>query len=184
VAPHPPFIFDENGNAPKYAFPMSGNDGSQFPGSRDYRYVACYGDQVRFVNGKVLETIDAILARYPEGERPIIILQGDHGGGSHYDCDTKAEANLWERSGILNAYLLPEGGRFELYDSITPVNTFRMVFNGLWDMLYELLDDRTYYAPWKHWFAFSEVSEAEIAAGRRLAGDASADRDTVKVRAQ
>jgi hypothetical protein len=166
MSPHPPFVFGADGGSPRYKFPISGNDGNVFDGARDHRYVACYGDQLRYLNGMVLQAIDTILARYPSGERPIIILQGDHGSGLHFDLADKDQTNLWERSSILSAFLLPEHVAFETYDGMTPVNTFRVVFNGLWGTRYELLEDRTFYAPFRHPYRHTEVSAAEIEADR------------------
>ena len=64
---------------------------------------------------------------------PIIILQGDHGV-------------WWEseehRTEILNAYYLPGEGSKLLYKTISPVNSFRVVFNLYFGTDYELLDDR------------------------------------------
>ena len=46
---------------------------------------------------------------------------------------------------ILNAYFLPGNGKQLLYESITPVNSFRIVFNHYFDADYELLEDKSYY---------------------------------------
>ena len=40
-----------------------------------------------------------------------------------------------------NAYYLPEKCREYLYDEISPVNTFRVVFNCLYDANFPLLQD-------------------------------------------
>jgi len=50
-----------------------------------------------------------------------------------------------ERFSILNAYYLPNGGHDLLYDSITPVNTFRVIFNHYFGKDYGLLKDRSFY---------------------------------------
>ena len=42
---------------------------------------------------------------------------------------------------ILNAYYLPADGEQLLYESISPVNTFRFVFNQYFDAGFPLLDD-------------------------------------------
>ena len=46
---------------------------------------------------------------------------------------------------IFNAYYLPEGGNENLYETITPVNTFRVVFNTYFGGRYELLPDKSWY---------------------------------------
>ena len=64
-----------------------------------------------------------------------IILQGDHG-------------QLWPdqhaaQMKILNAYYLPKGSEV-LYPSISPVNTFRVVFNEYLGGNFPLLEDVSY----------------------------------------
>ena len=49
------------------------------------------------------------------------------------------------RFGILNAYYLPNGGNDLLYESISPVNSFRVIFNSYFGANYEILEDRSYY---------------------------------------
>jgi hypothetical protein len=67
-------------------------------------------------------------SKYP----PIIILQGDHG----MSVDT--------RDKILNAIYMPDGGMENLYPSISPVNTFRVIFNNYFGTDLPLLEDKTY----------------------------------------
>jgi len=50
------------------------------------------------------------------------------------------------RTRILNAYLLPGNGASRLYDSISPVNTFRVILNHYFGTAYPLLADRTFYS--------------------------------------
>ena len=52
---------------------------------------------------------------------PVIIIQGDHGAAITSDRG---------RMSILNAYYLPEDWHRALYPTITPVNSFRVVFNA------------------------------------------------------
>ena len=63
------------------------------------------------------------------------------------------------RHGILNAYYFPEQGYDRLYESITPVNTFRVVFSQFFGMDYELLPDRNYKSNWKPPFEIKEITE-------------------------
>ncbi len=59
VSPHPPFVFDENGSVPNVPVQASINDGSHFKGTHEV-YQRAYAAQVRFVNARLLEAIDAI----------------------------------------------------------------------------------------------------------------------------
>jgi hypothetical protein len=91
-----------------------------------------YADQVLFAETRLLEIVKTILA---ESEKPpIIIIQGDH-----------SYPNGIERVRIFNAYHLPDGGNENLYETITPVNTFRVVFNTYFGGDYELLPDKSWY---------------------------------------
>jgi hypothetical protein len=96
-------------------------------------YIARYTDQIRFVNAELQRVIDEILRK--SATPPIIILQGDHGPGFNSDGQDYVE----ERARILNAYLLP--GRNEIYPSISPVNTFRVVFRDYLGADLDLLPD-------------------------------------------
>ncbi len=55
---------------------------------------------------------------------------------------------------ILNAYYLPDGGEQLLYDSISPVNTFRLILRHYFNEDIELIDDialfSTYDNPYKY----------------------------------
>jgi hypothetical protein len=44
-----------------------------------------------------------------------------------------------------------------LYPTITPVNTFRLVFNDYFGGRYELLPDISYFSPVPKLYEFSEV---------------------------
>jgi hypothetical protein len=87
----------------------------------------------RYINDEVVATISAILD-YSE-EEPIIILQSDHGNGDY------EYANL-----NLSAYYLPDGGDEWLYPTITPVNTFRVIFNHYFGYELPLLEDLSFYS--------------------------------------
>jgi hypothetical protein len=93
-----------------------------------------YADQVTYVNKRILAIVKNILAN--SKTPPIIILQGDHGYSLHF---TKGEAVFR----ILNAYYLPQGGKDKLYPTITPVNTFRLIFSYYFNQDYAPLPDQS-----------------------------------------
>jgi len=90
-----------------------------------------YLGQLIFVNQKVEALVDKLLLHDP---LPIIILQGDHGPPKE-DSGEK----------ILNAYFLPRKDAHSLYETISPVNSFRIIFNLYFNADYELLEDRTLF---------------------------------------
>jgi hypothetical protein len=118
------------------------NDGDDFKGTLD-EYQAGYAKQVQFVNQKLAQAINTLLAKSPSP--PVIIIQGDHGPGSHLDWDSSANTCLWERTSILNTYYLPGDARSLLYPSISPVNSFRVVLNAYFGAVLPLLPDYTYF---------------------------------------
>jgi hypothetical protein len=161
MCPHPPFVFGPSGEPiePPWPFSIEDCDGwLEQSGATREGYRSGYRDQVVFLNRKLRDAIDSILS-HPTRPR-IIILQGDHGPGSDVVRDV-AKADVRERFGIFNAYLLPGDGRRLLYDSISPVNTFRVILNHYFGTHYERLDDRSYaVADYEHRpFEFIDVTQ-------------------------
>ena len=74
------------------------------------------------------------------------------------DWTESANTNFKERLSILYALYLPMDGFEGLYDGMTPVNTFRVLFNGLFGTNYELLQDESYFSTWKHPYRFINVT--------------------------
>jgi len=95
-------------------------------------YEEGYVGQLIFINKKVETLVDEILSK--SDVPPIVILQGDHGirWGKGRGID------------ILNAYYLPGKDNQLLYESITPVNSFRIIFNLYFGTNYDLLEDEGY----------------------------------------
>jgi hypothetical protein len=79
---------------------------------------------------------------------PIIVIQGDHG--------PTVASNPRSRMSNLNAYLLP-GKEMSVYPTITPVNTFRLIFNEYFGQNLELLDDVSLYSDYTDPFNFKVI---------------------------
>jgi hypothetical protein len=154
MACHPPFVFGEKGEAINNRKSFSFNDGIRLNPDRA-EYIQHHRRQLVFITGKVQKAIGAILSR--STEPPIIILQSDHGPGSGWDVENLDRTDLRERMSILNAYYLPNGGSGP-YPSITPVNTFRMVFNEYFGTHFEKLTDESYFATWNRPYQFVNVT--------------------------
>ncbi len=141
ILPHPPFVFGPDG---KYTNPADfWNDQKLYPPDK---FAVGYVNQTQFLNGKLLETIDTILSE--SKTPPVIILQGDHGPWIQPNP---------QHFFILNAYYLP-GHEKELYPTVSPVNSFRMVFNDYFGGKYDMLPDKTYYSPTPDLYNFSDVA--------------------------
>jgi len=141
ISPHPPFVFGPDGE-PTYP-PDFWNENREYPADL---YAKGYQNQLTFLNKKLLEAVDVILAN--SDTPPIIVLQGDHGPW----LQTKEK-----RMRILNAYYLP-GKEDKLYSTITPVNTFRLIFDSYFGGKYNLLPDIAYFSPVPKLYEFSEIS--------------------------
>lgn len=122
MVPHSPYVFTPSGE-----FEITGENNA---------YIG-YRDNVEFLDNHIPSVLKTIIesSRTP----PIIILQGDHG-------PTGASSNE-ARMKILNAYYISEDAQKSLYPSITPVNSFRVIFNNYFGSEYELLADVSYYSP-------------------------------------
>lgn len=130
VCPHPPYVFDENGNRPSVSE------------TGDKRIaMKLYAAQMAYLDKRIERLVDVILAK--SETPPIIIIQGDHGPRvppRDYAFDDFVRLT----GGILNAYYLPAGGKQALYATISPVNTFRLVFREYFGVECGLLPDTTY----------------------------------------
>jgi len=113
--PHDPYLFAADGS-------FLSDQTSHNPG---------YPDQVRCVNARLLPIVDDILAR--SGVPPVILIQGDHGSP-----EFRADAR---RMAILNAIHLPGPGKTMLYPTLSPVNSFRIVFDATFGTSFGTLPD-------------------------------------------
>jgi hypothetical protein len=125
MMPHPPYIVDRNGKAPPASTKLS---------LTFWEPKEMYLDQLIFLNKRLTELVEALLARSPHP--PVIILQGDHGAKFNLSIGTDYAYQ------ILNAAYLPGLERSPFYETITPVNTFRVLFNEYFGGQYPLLEDR------------------------------------------
>ena len=118
MVPHDPFIFSP--------------DGELIPEEKDME--KGYINSVKYLNSELLSIIDSILST--SDEPPIIIIQSDHG----WPLSPKES-----RMPILNTYYLPAQSDVSLYETITPVNTFRLLFNTYLETNFDILEDISYY---------------------------------------
>jgi hypothetical protein len=154
---HPPFVFTKDGNAIDSQAPFSIADGNKMEiNITPEEYRQQYVQQLMFLTKKLEQTIELILAF--SFQPPVIILQADHGPGSMLHCEDAQATNIEERFSILNAYYLPQGDDTGLYATITPVNTFRVIFNHSFGARYELLEDKSYFSTWSKPYKLIPIS--------------------------
>jgi hypothetical protein len=102
-------------------------------------------EQLRFSNRELRELIGTLLSN--SQTPPIIVLQSDEGPKPNREFDTTAphgEKSLRAHQRIPNAYHLPNFGGEDLNRAISPVNSFRMIFNHYFGTSYEIFEDRSY----------------------------------------
>jgi hypothetical protein len=155
-APHPPFVFDQSGNAVNPPRPFYIGDGFLFfeAGGTPEEYVTGYAEQVAYLNQRLKDVIARILAEAPHS---IIVLQGDHGSRLHQTREI-ATTDLHEGMAILNAYHFPSP-QPALYDQISPVNTFRMICNQVLGTTFPLLEDRSFSGEDTTDFHFVDITD-------------------------
>jgi hypothetical protein len=144
LAPHPPFVFNSDGSEVTQHTHYGLEDGGYFPGTKE-DYIQGYRNQLIYINSLLTSSIKDIL-EFSESP-PVILLQADHGPASRVDWwSSPDEKVLMERMSILNAYYLPDIEETYLFDSISPVNSFRVVFNHYFGSEFPLLPDKSYYS--------------------------------------
>lgn len=103
-----------------------------------------YANSVLFLNSVVPTIMQSIIEQ--SEQPPIIIIQGDHGYLNE------------ERMAILNTFYLPGNVSEELYPRISPVNTFRLIFNSYFGSDYEILPDYSYLSDRDIPYDFEEIT--------------------------
>jgi hypothetical protein len=126
MTPHNPFVFLPDGSLNTDSRYYDSEKG--YPSNTEL-FTPGYLNSIKFLNSRLPDIIDEIIKN--SDTPPVIVLQGDHG----YIIPER-------RYNILNAYYLP-GQEYDglLYPSITPVNTFRIIFNQYFNTNLELRDD-------------------------------------------
>jgi hypothetical protein len=126
LIPHEPMVFSPKGimTSPLY-FGAGGN----WPVT-SAAFQKAYTNGVSYLNPRLLQIVDQIIAR--SDTPPIIILQGDHGFWSGTNLP------------ILNAYYLPGQASDLLYPTISPINTFRLIFDQYFGSEMGTMDDASY----------------------------------------
>ena len=160
MAPHPPFVFDEKGGKLNPSRQFSNYDGSDYlklPHSSREEYMRGYLGQLKFLNGKLRDAIDKIFAR--ETRPFVIVIQADHGAGSHVDFESEKKSNLKSRFSILTAVYFSGKDHSDLYNGITPINIFRLVLNRYFNENIKLIEDRSFYTSESMPYRFVDVTK-------------------------
>ena len=132
LLPHSPFVFYPDG---RYRPEKDLNP------SREQNYL----DQLEYANSRTKRMLNVLLSG-PESSHPIVLLQSDEGPyeGAPTIWGKPAAKDLIRKFPNLNTYYLPGVSHADLYPTITPVNSFRLVFNLYFGANLAMLPDRDY----------------------------------------
>ena len=146
LSPHSPYIFGPNG---EHTIPGDSINSSSW-NERN-----AHVNQVKFVNKNLIELIPKLL---DSENKPIIILQGDTGSGYEIDWKSPSDAVIIERMANLNAIYFPNSDYNKIHD-LTPVNTFRIIFNEYFGEENVLHENRSYWSPDDKPYQYKDISE-------------------------
>jgi cbb3-type cytochrome oxidase subunit 3 len=154
LIPHEPYVFDKNG---EYLSKNVVNKRSEKEN---------FINQIIFTNSQIKRLVDGLLVN--SETPPIIIIQSDEGPWPQriwhtrfsFDWRNASQEELKMKTGILNAYYLPGLESSPLYLSVSPVNTFRIIFRNYFNQPLELLPDESYmFLNYKHPYEFINITE-------------------------
>jgi hypothetical protein len=151
IIPHKPFVFGPNGEAVAPEFYQ--------PGQLEFdTFSTGYTNQVTYINKRMKHVVDLILEN--SAQPPVIIIQGDHGPDlwAINDQNSPERAAQFEANRMynLNAYYFPDGPS-GLYETITPINTFRLIFNKFFGEEHVMLEDVSRYSFYRTPYQFSII---------------------------
>ena len=135
IKPHGPVVFNENGQPTAWNYGASPEE---------------YFAELRFVNARLLHTIDSILAT--SENPPVIILQADHGStygrigllspqGSELSPENAAKSR-YIHFDIYSALFVPPSYKVEIPETFTSVNTFPLILNAVFGGEFEFNANR------------------------------------------
>lgn len=145
LVPHPPYVIDERGECVDLETAAARTRAENYLG------------QLRYANRRLLALVDRILAR--ADRPPVIVLQADEGpwpeayvaderviarDAKRADWSKASREELREKVRILNALYLPGEPKPELPDTLSPVNTYRIILDRYFGTRLGMLPDRSY----------------------------------------
>jgi Sulfatase len=131
MLPHPPYVFDEDGNRRRHSASSESN----------WRPEVEYWSQLKYLNKRISGIVESILAE--PGYDPIIVIHSDHGPA--FSGNAYSPEMLQERFRNLMAIRLPHGNENLVYDRMTSVNVFRLILDKFIDGQFDLLPDKSYF---------------------------------------
>ncbi|MCX6251667.1 MAG: hypothetical protein NTX61_13055 [Bacteroidetes bacterium] len=129
--PHLPYVFDRNGN-----FTENPTNYWEYGSVDKIVLKKLYLEQYIYLTKRISNIVSKILET--SKNEPIIIIQSDHGPRSS-SVGVESEVQHYR---VFNAVYFPDGVYKNLYNSIAPVNTIRVILNKYFGEHYKILEDK------------------------------------------
>lgn len=151
---HEPYVFDQDGK------PLNDRELAKIPHEKKYINHINYSNKI----------LKRIISTIKKNKRPyIIVLQADEGPYTsklreHVDKGSLVWSKVSDDTvkthmSILNAYYFPRQDYDTLYSWVTPVNSFRVIFNQYFGQNLTLLKDKNYLNyDFDHLYSFKEIN--------------------------
>ena len=133
-----------------------------------YKNKVEYVNQLKHINDRIINSIRKI--KTASNNKAIIVIQGDHGTCSSFDFEDELKwpiepnyRSLNERYGILNAVYIP--GEDQSFFSVehTPVNTFRKIFNHVFNDSLPILENKYFFGRYRPPYNIREIDFDDVA---------------------
>lgn len=129
--PHDPYIYDSTGNLKQVEKTIMYSEAEQ---------PAAFIEQVKFANKIIQQLVTHI--KNANKSNTVIIIEGDHGF-----------RNIYGKKGYMiydnfSSFYFPDGNYKDLYPTISPVNSFRVVLNNFFETNLPLLKDSSIFIPY------------------------------------
>jgi hypothetical protein len=126
--PHPPFFYDENGKQ---------NDFKDILPSKSLENKPLFFSYLKYTNKVILEVTSQIIQS--AGKNTVIVVQSDHG---YRDFNGEPPKMLFKN---YSAFYFPDRNYSSLYDTMSNINTFPVIFNKYFNTKIPLQKDTTVF---------------------------------------
>ncbi|MEY3601040.1 MAG: hypothetical protein RL169_284, partial [Armatimonadota bacterium] len=159
LAPHPPFVFDENGGPVQ----PNGRTFTLLDGKRlveqigKANYQSAYVAQLKAINTKVLSAIETIDSK--QHRDTITVIIGDHGPRMNLDWESANGTDMDEVKGVLMAVRMPEKYKAAIgdIDKCSPLTLLHRIATKVYNAPLEPVSDFSYYSSLNEPFDFVPI---------------------------
>jgi hypothetical protein len=112
--PHPPFFYNENGRS---------NNLNSVLRPESFRKMPLFLSYLKYTNNIILKICNAIIDS--SSRKPLVVLESDHGFA---DFEGAPNGKMWHFKNY-TAFFFPDHDYTKLYDTLSNINTFPLIFN-------------------------------------------------------